>query len=59
MGDEVARRVNDALISLVNLILPSQDEEEALDDERHENGLELARRIIEQQVFPALSRPFQ
>lgn len=59
MGDEKTRRVNDALSSLVDLFIPlSQEEDEALDKEKHDNGVELARSIIEGQVSTTLIRTF-
>lgn len=54
MGDERARHIDDALSSLIDQLIPfSQDEDEALDQERHDNGVELAKSIIEGQV-PAI-----
>lgn len=57
MGDEKTRRVNDALSSLVDLFIPlSQEEDEVLDKEKLDNGVELARSIIEGQVSTTLIR---
>ena len=56
MGDEKARRIDDALSSLVSALIPTlPDEDEAFVEARHDEGLELARRILEKFVFCALS----
>ena len=48
MGDERAQRLDDALSSLVDILIPTlPDEDEATADERHDDALELARNIIE------------
>ena len=48
MSDEKAQRVDDALSSLVDILIPIlPDEDEAIADERHDDALELARSIIE------------
>ena len=48
MGDAKARRIDDALSSLVNHLIPAlSDEDEALTDERRDEGLDLARNILE------------
>ena len=55
MGDEKAQRFEDALSSLVDVLipaLPGEDEDTA--DDRHDNALEHARYIIERQGDPAI-----
>lgn len=48
MGDEKAQRLDDALSSLVDSLIPTlPDEDEATADERQEDALDLARSIIE------------
>lgn len=48
MGDEKAQRLDDALSSLVDILVPTlPDEDEATADERHDDALELARSIID------------
>lgn len=48
MGDEKAQRLDDALSSLVDTLIPTvPDEHEAAADERRDNALDLARSIIE------------
>ena len=48
MGDEKAQRLDDALSSLVDILIPAlPDEDEAAADERHDDALELARSIID------------
>lgn len=48
MGDDKAQRLDDALSSLVDILIPAlPDEDEAVADERHDDALELARSIIE------------
>lgn len=48
MGDEKTRRIDDALSSLVELLIPAaQAGDEARDEERHSHGVELANNIIE------------
>ena len=52
MGDEKAQRLDDALSSLVDILIPAlPDEDDALADQRHDNALDLARSIIEKSVF--------
>ena len=52
MGDEKAQRLDDALSSLVDILIPVlPGEDEASADQRHENALELARSIIDKSVF--------
>ena len=52
MGDEKAQRMDDALSSLVDIIIPAiPGEDDALADQRHDNALELARSIIDKSVF--------
>ena len=52
MGDEKAQRLDDALSSLVDILVPAQpDEDEATADERHDDALELARSIIDKCVY--------
>lgn len=49
MGDDKAQRLDDALSSLVDILIPPlPDEDEAAADERHDDALELARRIIDE-----------
>lgn len=51
MGDEKAQRLDDALSSLVDILIPAlPDEDEAAADERHDDALELARSIIDKCV---------
>ena len=48
MGDERAQRLDDALSSLVDTLIPAlPDEDEATADERRDDALDLARSIIE------------
>ncbi|KAF6218543.1 hypothetical protein HO133_005892 [Letharia lupina] len=55
MGDEKAQRLDDALSSLVDILVPALlDEDEAAADERHDDALELARNIIDNQGSPAV-----
>ena len=52
MGDEKAQRLDDALSSLVDILIPAlPGEDEASADQRHDNALELARSIIDKSVF--------
>ncbi len=49
MGDEKAQRFDDALSSLVDILVPTRsDEDEAIADERHDDALDFARNIIEE-----------
>ena len=51
MGDDKAQRLDDALSSLVDILIPAlPDEDEVVADERHDDALELARSIIEKCV---------
>ncbi len=51
MGDEKAQRLDDALSTLVDTLIPVlPDEDEATADERHDEALDLARGIIEGHV---------
>lgn len=51
MGDEKAQRLDDALSSLVDILIPAlPEEDEAAADERHDDALELARSIIDKCV---------
>ena len=53
MGDERAQRLDEALSSLVDSLIPTlPDEDEATADERHDDALDLARSIIEGYVTP-------
>lgn len=48
MGDEKTQRLDDALSSLIDILIPTlPDEDEAAADERHDDALELARNIID------------
>ena len=48
MGDERAQRLDDALSSLVDTLIPLlPDDDEATVDERHDDALDMARSIIE------------
>ena len=48
MGDEKAQRLDDALSSLVDSLIPTfPEEDEAAADERRDDALDLARSIIE------------
>ena len=50
MGDEKAQRFEDALSSLVDVLVPAlPDEDEDAADDRHEDALEHARDILEKQ----------
>ena len=52
MGDEKAQRLDDALSSLVDTLVPIlPDEDEATADERHDDALNLARGVIEGHVL--------
>lgn len=49
MGDDRARRFDDALASLVDNLVPAlEGEEEATADQRHDEALELASNIIQE-----------
>jgi len=49
MGDEKAQRFDDALSSLVDILVPTQsDEDEIIADERHDDALDFARNIVEE-----------
>lgn len=51
MGDDKAQRLDDALSSLVDILIPTlPDEDEATADERHDHALELARSILDKSV---------
>ncbi|KAL2045657.1 hypothetical protein N7G274_002086 [Stereocaulon virgatum] len=55
MSDEKAQRVDDALSSLVDILIPIlPDEDEVIADERHDDALDLARSIIENHGTPAV-----
>jgi len=48
MGDERAQRLDDALSSLVDTLIPTlPNEDEATADERHDDALDLARSFLE------------
>ena len=48
MGDDKGQRLDDALSSLVDTLIPLHPgEDEATADERRDDALELARRIID------------
>ncbi len=48
MSDDRAKRIDDALASLVDIIIPTDpDEDEAAADERHDRALDLARDVVE------------
>ncbi|KAI9738322.1 MAG: Microtubule-nucleating Tub4p (gamma-tubulin) complex component [Cirrosporium novae-zelandiae] len=48
MAEERAKRINDALSSLVDSLIPVYpDDDEEVADERHDNALELARHVVE------------
>ena len=48
MGDEKAQRLDDALSSLVDTLITSfPGEDEATADERRDDALDLARRVID------------
>lgn len=48
MGDERSRRVDDALATLVDHLLPKfTDEEDASTEERREEGLDLTKSILD------------
>ena len=52
MGDEKAQRLDDALSSLVDILIPTiPGEDELSADQRHDKALELARSIIDKFVF--------
>ena len=49
MGDERARRFEDALSSLVDNLIPALDgEDEETVDDRHNDALDLAKNIIDE-----------
>ena len=49
MGDDKAQRLDDALSSLVDILIPAlPDEDEAAADERRDDALDLARSIIDE-----------
>ena len=49
MGDERARRFEDALSSLVDNLVPAlEGENEETVDDRHDNALDLAKNIIDE-----------
>ncbi|KAI9813231.1 MAG: Microtubule-nucleating Tub4p (gamma-tubulin) complex component [Pycnora praestabilis] len=49
MADDTAQRIDDALASLVDAIIPIvADEDEGTADERHDDALELARSILDE-----------
>jgi gamma-tubulin complex component 3 len=54
MADDRVRRIDDALASLVDSLLPppSSDDDDNTVDERHGNALELARRILQKPLPP-------
>ena len=53
MGDEKTQRLDDALSSLVDTLIPVlPDEDEAIADERHDDALDLARSIIDEYITP-------
>jgi gamma-tubulin complex component 3 len=52
MADDRARRIDDALASLVDSLLPAPSDDENDLDARHENALELARSIIKKPLPP-------
>jgi len=48
MADEKTQRIQDALSSLVDALIPTiPDEDEADADERHDNAVDLARSILD------------
>ena len=57
MGDEKAQRLDDALSSLVDLLVPAlPDEDEATADKKYDDALDLARSIIDRSVSHARER---
>ena len=54
MADDRSRRIDDALASLVDSLLPppSSDEDDNALDERHDNAVELARSILQKPLPP-------
>ncbi|KAI9709213.1 MAG: hypothetical protein M1812_007736 [Candelaria pacifica] len=55
MSDDRAKRIDDALASLVDIIIPTDpDEDEATTDERHDRALDLARDVLESPVTPSI-----
>ncbi len=54
MADDRSRRIDDALASLVDSLLPppSSDEDDNALDERHDNAVELARSILQRPLPP-------
>lgn len=49
MGDEKAQRFDDALSSLVDILVPtSTEEDEVIADEKHEHALHLAKNILDE-----------
>lgn len=58
MGDDKAQRLDDALSSLVDILIPAlPDEDGARADERHDDALGLARSIIER--WPPVERLYE
>lgn len=52
MGYDKARRFDDALSSLVDILIPTlPDEDEVAADERHDDALDFAKGIIEKWGF--------
>ncbi|KAI9699697.1 MAG: Gamma-tubulin complex component 3 [Candelina mexicana] len=55
MSDDRARRIDDALASLVDSIIPTDPhEDEATADDRHDRALDLARDSLESTIAPSI-----
>ncbi|KAI9778433.1 MAG: Microtubule-nucleating Tub4p (gamma-tubulin) complex component [Geoglossum umbratile] len=56
MSDDRERRIDDALSSLVDALIPRQhtDDDDDISDDRRENALDLVKGIIDGQVAPAV-----
>ena len=51
MGDERVQRVDDAISTLVDILVPHlEGEDEATADERHDDGVDLAHSILDRQA---------
>ncbi|KAI9769259.1 MAG: Microtubule-nucleating Tub4p (gamma-tubulin) complex component [Geoglossum simile] len=56
MSDDRERRIDDALSSLVDALIPRRhtDDDDDISDNRHENALDFVKGIIDSQVAPAV-----
>lgn len=59
MGDEKRRRIDDALSSLVDSLVPySQDEKSSLEEDQPRHAFELAKKILERYLVSMLFSVF-